>query len=111
MWVCRPAGAGPLSLLGGPSPSLVLPWLRPIGLGHKTSWPGSGGVPGLGPMPREAWLVFLLTQGAAPHPRALFSLRFGPLLSLESEGEINPMYWSCELEWYLLGAGMLGMCL
>lgn len=54
--------------------------------------------------------MFLFTQEAAPHPQALFSLRFGPLLSLENEGEINPIQ-CCGLEWCLLEAGMLGMCL
>lgn len=74
---------------------LVLPLIRPTGLGHKEPPSYLGGIPGLGPKPGEVRLVFRPTQRAAPHPRAPFLLRFGYLLSLESAGEINLIYWCC----------------
>lgn len=70
----------------------MLPLLQPTGLGNKTSWSCLGGVSGLGPMPGEVRLVFWLTQRAAPHPQALYLLRFGFLPFLESEGKINLIY-------------------
>lgn len=41
-----------------------------------------------------------------PIPRSC--LRFGRLLSLEDEVEINLAYWCCDLEWCLFGIRGLG---